>query len=131
MVRQQEALYVNEYLRTFHPTALQWKRTRLGPLPQKELSQLYKVTLRYVDSIFLEDDVVHLLEAKLREQLRGIAQLELYRKLFRETPEFMELWDKKLKALLLVPNEKVEVKLMCAEKNIDYVVYHPDWLTLV
>jgi len=131
MVRQQEALYVNEYLRTFHPTALQWKRTRLGTLPKKELSKLYKVTLRYIDAIFLEDDIVHLLEAKLRDQLKGVAQLEIYLKHFKETPEFMSLWDKKTKAILLVPTEDRDVKLMCAEKNIEYVVYYPDWLKLI
>lgn len=129
MTQQGEAKFVNDWLAQYHPTALQWKRIRLGPLPNVELAKMYEVTLRWVDAIFIENESVHLVEAKLVNQLAGIAQLELYAKLFRDTPEFSAYKNMPIVSHLVAPRTEPEVKRMCAEKGIIYEVYTPAWYT--
>lgn len=130
MAQQQEAKYVAEWLRVTHPTALQWKRQRLGPFPDTAAGRMFSVVGKWVDAIFFEGGVVHLVEAKLRQQSGAISQLEIYLKTFGETPNFMEYWDKPRKGILLVPRIDHDVRLLAAEKNIEYIVYHPEWMKL-
>ena len=129
MVQQGEAKLVNEWLALHHPNALQWRRVRLGPLPLVDQQNLYKVTLRWVDAIFFEDDKVHIVEAKLKPSPTAIGQLELYKRLFKETPEFSQYFDKEIKLIFLTTYEDKYVKDMCIDKGIDYVVYVPEWLS--
>lgn len=131
MVRQSEAKYVVEWLRLFHPTNLQWKRQRLGPFDDTASGRMLGVISKWVDAIYVENQVVHLVEAKLRQQSGAISQLEIYLRAFGETPKFMEYWDLPRKGVLLVPRIDQDVKLLAAEKNIEYVVYSPEWLKLV
>lgn len=130
MVQQQEAKYVSEWLKTFHPSALQWKRVRLGLIPHKELGKLYQMTLKWVDAVFMEHGIVYLVEAKLKTQTGMISQLEVYNKLFGETPEFSQFWTLPRKLIALVPKRDIDVENLAAEKGIEYIVYRPDWLRL-
>ena len=86
--QQSEAKMVNRWLATFHRTAPQWTRVRLGQVANKEEANLYKVILRWADAIFLEDGEVNIVEGKLRPEPGALGQLEAYRDLFRVTPEF-------------------------------------------
>ena len=73
--------------------------------------------------------VSHRIEAKLRNQSQGVGQLELYVKLFRETPRFTKAHGFPITAILLVPFEDKEVKALAEEKGFRYVVYAPGWIT--
>lgn len=128
MAQQPEARFVNEWLATFHPNALQWRRVRLGTVPLVEHARLYRVTLRFADAIFLEDDVVHIVEAKLRKQAEAMGQLELYRELYRKTPEFSMFQDKQVKLILLTPRTDEDLNNLAAMKGIQVVVFTPEWL---
>jgi len=128
VVQQREAKLVNEWLMTFHPNALQWRRVRLGPLPKKELASLYKVTLRWVDAIFKEGDKIYLVEAKLKPTPSAIGQLKLYKELFYQTPEFSEFHNLPVEMILLTTREDPHVKNLCIQEGINYVVYKPSWL---
>ena len=66
--QMKESELLSTWLWAKHRTALQWRNTRLGLLPTKELARMYMVTLRWVDAIFIENGVVHLVEAKLTPQ---------------------------------------------------------------
>jgi len=127
MVQKTEHHYINDYMQQFHPTNLQWRNVRLGPLPNVPLAKLYTITLRFVDAIYVDKDGVHLVEAKLVNQLSGIAQLELYKKLFLDTPEFSEYHNKPIFLHLVVPRAEPEVQRMCQERGIAYEVYKPSW----
>lgn len=128
MVQQGEAKLVNEWLRVNHPKALQWKRVRLGPLPKKEFSQLFKVAQRWADAIYFEDDVIHIVEAKMRPTATAIGQLELYRQLFPDTPEFSQFRGKDIKLIFITTAEDVPIKRLAEEKGIEYVVFAPEFI---
>ena len=129
MVRQPEGKYVNEWLLQFHPSAPQWKKVRLGALPDKELARMYEVALRWADAIYIEDNTVFIVEAKLENQLAGVSQLELYAKLFKETPEFSAYASFPIQLRLIAPFREREVEAMCQERGIAYEVYTPAWFS--
>jgi len=128
--RKIEHRYVYEWLMTFHPTALQWRRVRLGPLPFKELYPLAKITLRWVDAIYIENNVVHIVEAKLRPDLGAISQLKHYARLFPETPEFQQFKDWPIKKILLIPYPWKDLVEAARMEGIEVVVWRPAWLKL-
>jgi len=115
-----ETRLIREWLAEFHPTALQWRRVRLGAIPGTPEAAIYKGIRHWADCIFFEDDTVHIVEAKMRPLVDAIAQLELYNKLFDKTPEFKQYWDK--------PRKLETVDAMCKEKGIELVVYTKPWV---
>lgn len=119
---------MREWMQLNHPTALQWRRVRIGPLPSKELSRMYQQTLRWVDGIFIEDNIVHIIEAKLKPDPRAIGQLQLYRRLFSETPEFTMFHGFQVKTILLTTAKDHNVETLAADNNIEYVIYSPAWV---
>jgi hypothetical protein len=128
MAQQKEARLVNEWLQLEHPTALQWKRVRLGPLPDKELARMYQVTLRWADAIYVEDGTVTIVEAKMAPGLGAISQLKAYAELFRETPEFSQYSAAPVKLLYLCTRRDNVAERMCAAEGIEYAVYTPSWI---
>jgi len=128
MARQREARFLNEWLMLKFPTCLTWKRVRLGPLPDKSLGQLMKITLRWVDAIVFDGEVVHLIEAKLRPDLGAISQLKEYARLFRETPEFSLLKDKPIELHLLLPYEWFDLVQAAKREGITVDIFKPAWL---
>lgn len=110
-----------------HPTALQWRNVRLGELPKGEA--VYGVVRRFADIIFYDDDVIHIVEASIRPDILKIAQLEMYGRLFPQTPEFTLFKDKAVKLIFLTTLEDKAVREEAERKGIEYVVYRPDWVT--
>lgn len=129
MVRQEEGKLVNEWLQQFYPNSLQWKKVRLGSLPDVALAKMYTSALRWADAIVVEDGKVLIIEAKLERQIAAISQLEIYSRLFRETPEFSAYRSYPIRQILVVPYIESDVKAMCAEKNIEYIVFTPVWFS--
>jgi hypothetical protein len=110
------------------PTALQWKRVRLGPIPDKDLGALMKITLRWVDAVVFDGNTVYLIEAKLKSDLGAISQLKEYRMLFRDTPEFSILRDKPVEMILLIPFEWVDLIDAAKREGIRVEIFKPAWL---
>ncbi len=79
--------------------------------------------LRWADAIFIKDGIVHIVEAKLRPMPGALAQLELYNKLFPETPEFIQYknWPRKLVFLTTILDTAIAE--MTTEKGIDYEIF--------
>lgn len=119
-----------EWVKKFHPTALQWRRPRIGPIPRPEEAKWYKMVRRYPDIVFYEKGIVYIVEAKVRADPAAIAQLELYIKLFPDTPEFVEFKDKPIKLIFLTSCDDLYLRKLCKEKNIEYVFYQPEWIKL-
>jgi len=119
---------VYEYLITKYPNKLQWRRVRVGPLLKNE--KLYGVLRRWVDAIVYdhEEDLIIIIEAKMKPEPGALSQLELYRKLFPQTPEFELYKDKPIKLVFLTTMLDKELKALAKEKGIDYVVFKPKWV---
>ncbi len=120
-----ESTLVNKWMSEKHATALQWRRVRLGIVPDKEQARMYSVILRWADAIFVEDDTVFIVEAKLRPSAEAFGQLELYEQLFRKTPEFQQFWNLPIKLVFLTMMLDQELWEHAERKGIKYEIYNP------
>lgn len=114
---------LNTWLWAKHRTDLQWRRVRLGVLPTKALARMYMVLLRWADAIVIYDNLVNIVEAKLRPSPGAIGQLELYKKLFYQTPEFTAYRNWKVRLVLLTTLLDVAIAELCSEKGIVYEIW--------
>lgn len=128
MGQQREAKFVNEWLMMTFPANLQWKRVRLGVLPDKKLGNLLKITLRWADAIVFDGETVFIIEAKLRSDLGALAQLEEYKVLFRDTPEFSLLKGSPVEMVLLLPYRWTDLVQAAVQRGIRVEIFRPDWL---
>lgn len=128
MVQQLEARYVNSWLELNYPNYLQWKRVRLGALPNTQLSRAFSVTQGWVDAIIKTDGEIILVEAKLKPTVAALAQLELYDRLFPQTNSFSEYKDMSRRLVFLTTSLNQDIKDQSDMKGIDYVVYAPDFV---
>jgi len=122
-----ESRLLNEWLREKHLTSLQWKRVRVGPIPNPEIGRASVVLMRWADAIFIEDGFVNIVEAKIRPNAEAIGQLEYYKKKFPETPEFTVYKDWPIKMIFLTTMLDAGIAEHCWEKGIKYRIYAPKW----
>ena len=118
-----ESTLINEWLRAKHPDALQWTRVRVGPFHNSKNDKTFGITRRWADAIFIEDEVVHIVEAKLKPNPGAIGQLELYEKLFRNTPEFTQYKENDIKLIFLTMSMDAAVLELTSEKGILYEIF--------
>ena len=123
-----EAKMVNEWIQKSHPFSLQWRRVRLGPLPDARKPSYYTQLRRFVDLVFVENGIVYLVEAKVRPDPGGISQLELYNELFPQTPEFSHYHQNERKMIFLTSMVDEVVKKLCRDREIEYITFCPSWL---
>ena len=114
---------LNAWLWDKHRTDTQWRRVRLGVLPTKELARMYMTLLRWVDAIYLHDGVVYIVEAKLRAEPGALGQLDLYEKLFKQTPEFSDYSEWPIQKVLLTAVMDLNMAELCSEKDVEYELY--------
>ncbi len=121
-----ESELVNKWLWNKHRNSLQWRRVRLGPLPDHEHARAFMVTLRFADAIFIENGEVNIVEAKLKPNAGAVGQLLQYKDLFPSTPEFSSFSHFPIKMWLLTPVIALDIVEMCSKYGIIYEVWTPD-----
>lgn len=109
-----------------HRTDRQWRRVRLGVLPTKELNRFYLSMLRWIDAIVISNGIVYLVEAKVRPMPGVISQLELYKELFYNTPDFSYYRGFPVRMMLLTSIVDVNMVELCSKKDIIYEVFSID-----
>lgn len=122
-----EIKLINEYIQENYPNCLQWRRVRLGPLPGTPPSKLYQGLRRWADRIIFTGKEVIILEGKMSPRAEGVTELEIYRKLFPETPEFSSLAKYPVRCVFLTTKHDETIETICKEHGIEYVVFAPEW----
>ena len=118
-----ESELLNTWLWEKHRRKLQWRNVRLGPLPDKAISRMYLVTLRWTDAIVVDQDAILIIEAKLAPTPTAFGQLDLYAKLFRQTPEFSVFDQHKIQKVFLTTSHDMALVELASEKDIIYKVF--------
>jgi len=119
---------LNEWVKTNFPTSLQWRNVRVGPIPGTPEDRIYAGLRRWVDFIIYHEDTIILVEGKMRPEPAGVAELDLYGRLFPKTPEFKTFWDKPVRKIYLTTKYDETIDAMCKERGIELVVYEPEWV---
>ncbi len=123
-----ETRLIRDWVAKNYPDKPQWKRVRLGPIPGTPAAAIYKGLRRWVDLVIWDEPYIILVEAKMRPKPEGIAELELYDRLFPETPEFSMFKDKPRRLIYLTTLYDEVIDRMCKEKGIELVVFRPKWV---
>ena len=123
-----EKRLLNEYMDKHFQTNLQWRNVRLGPVGTAELAKLYKVTRRWADGVAFDGSQVYIIEAKMFADPGAIGQLEQYKDLFFDTPEFSQYHSMPVKLVFLTTKEDPVLRRRSTEKGIDYIVFEPAWV---
>lgn len=123
-----ESRLLNEWYKEKHWGKPYWTRVRVGRLPDVPEAKYYESLRRWVDMVFVDGDTIVIVEAKMRPKPDAIGQLELYVKLFKETPEFEPHWDKPTRLICLTTRDDRAVRELCETKGIVYEIYRPAWV---
>lgn len=117
---------MNNWLWEFHKTDPQWKRVRVGPVPNPAEAKLYSVLLRWVDAIFLEDGNIVIVEAKIRPNYGAVGQLLGYRMLIKATPEFEQYVNWNVRMILVSKYPDLAVTELCSKYGVEHEVWNPE-----
>lgn len=114
---------VQKWLETYHPNVLQWKRPRVGPIPGRAPDKYKGVRRGWPDIIFKENNIIYIVEAKVRPQAAACGQLKEYERLWPLTPEFSEFRDLPVRLISLTTRDEVIVRETCEAFGIEYVIF--------
>jgi hypothetical protein len=126
----------SEYVQKRFPGKEVIYRARLGKISEELLkkatgspkSMSLVSSLRYVDAIVIDPPRVWLIEFKVDAELGAIAQLEYYKILFLETPDYEKYKSWEIKLLIVTTREITDMVRYAAMKGIEYDVYLPEWI---
>jgi len=113
----------NSWLWQFHRNSPTWKKVRLGRVANQSDAAIQKVLLRFADAIFVEENIVHIVETKISPSADAIGQLLLYERLFPETPEFSAYKDFPIKKIMLTTREDPAIRKLAEDNGIELVIY--------
>lgn len=122
-----ESLYIREYLVRNYPKNLKWIRHEIGPYNPNNPAEFNGQLRRWADAIIDIDDTILLVEAKMRPDVKAIAQIDLYRNIFPQTPEFEYYADKPLRVMLLTTSVEPNIKDLAEKWGIEYEIYVPSF----
>ena len=114
----------NSWLWQFHRDSPTWKKVRLGKVSNQFDAKIARVLLRFADAIFIEEDVVHIVETKISPKADAIGQLLLYEQLFPQTPEFSKYKDFPIKKIFLTTREDGAIRKLAEDHGIEIVIYN-------
>ena len=123
-----ESRLVFDFVSERYPTAIQWRRVQVGPIPKGKDPRMYGHLRRWADLIVYDGTKVTIIEAKMKPNPGAVSQLMLYMQLFPKTPEFSLYADKPLGGLVLVAMEDIEVQALAEAQGLGYEVFSPPWM---
>ena len=114
----------NSWLWKFHRDSPTWKKVRLGRVANQADAQIAKVLLRFADAIFIEENVVHIVETKIAPKADAFGQLLLYKELFPQTPEFSTYKFLPIKLIMLTTRTDTALLDLANKYGITVEVYN-------
>jgi len=124
--REKKLLY--EWVNLNYPNDPRWTRVRLGPIPGSPADLVYESLRRWADMVLIHNNTVFIIEAKMRIDPGAAAQLEVYARVFKDTPEFSVYKDLPVKLIYLTTVSDQTVANLCKEKGIELVIFRPSWV---
>ena len=100
-----------------------WEKVRLGEWHDKARARIASVMLKYADLIYIDDNVVHIVEFKLRNQTEAIGQLLTYAQEFPKTAEMLPYKNYNISLHLVVPFIDDVARMAAQRYGIEYEVF--------
>jgi len=128
--------YLGEYIVERLVGARVVQRYRLGHTPEEirrrygldYADRSYKPWLRWADAVAFYKDHIVVIEAKVRNPMKGVYDLDVYRDLVPETPELARWPSTQVKYRLVAPLEDPIVRKKADSLGIEYEVFPKEWV---
>jgi len=125
--------YLVEWLGFTYPAGTWRTNVRLGapkrPPHEKRIPEVERLLLGAfggsVDAIVFLADKIILVEAMVRHEPGSIEDLKKYKKLFLQTEEFRQHWDKPIELVLVTPLDMPFYEELCKDEGIRVEKYRP------
>lgn len=119
----QESIMRSRWVKRLSNDIPRWCNVRLGIEHEHKISGIMRVLMNYADLIYIDNNVVNIVEFKVRYQKKGVAQLLTYKQEFYKTIEFEPYWKYAVRMLLVVFSYDRVVAELCSANGIDYEVF--------
>lgn len=127
MVQQRERRLLGEWMWEFHPDVRANYNYPLGAYAEPLGYRAYMSRAPRCDVLWIENGELTIVEAKLVDEFKGIAELMNYRRLVPKTTSLKEYWDMPINLILLRAREKEDVTDAAIESDIIPVLFRPQW----
>lgn len=120
----EETLMRSRWAKSLKPEVPRWYNVRMGMLPDAEFSNAFKVILGYADLIFIDGNIVNIVEFKIRDFRGAIGQLLSYRQEFVKTPEFAPYANMPIHLILVASKHDAATAELARAEGITYEVFN-------
>ena len=120
----EEQLMRSRWVKRLGPAIPRWYNVRMGKLPDVEMAGAYKVILGYADLIYIQDDIVNIVEFKVRDFRGAVGQLLSYRQDFYKTPEFAPYYSLPVLLRIVASRHDDSALLLAMNEGISYEFYN-------
>jgi hypothetical protein len=128
MARQRERRLLAEWIWEYHPDVPIHYNYPLGEHAEELGHRTYMTLAPRCDAIYVDDDVVFIIEAKIVDEFKGIAELMNYKRLVPKTTSLRQYIGNPIELILLRAREKPDVKDAAIEAGITPVLFRPKWV---
>jgi len=137
--RQVERRWVVEYVSRKCSKAIdKFIHKRLGTVPTEALRNVpglpasaYRVFLPYADAVCVWPDRIEIMEFKVHDPTKGIAQLLLYKTLAMQDDELKKYLPRPIVLKLVYWRYDLSIDALCKANGIVLEVERPDWLVSI
>ena len=120
----EESIMRSKWVKKLNASIPRWYNMRMGKLPDVDMARAFMVIQGYADLVFIVEDVVFIVEFKIRNFRSAVGQLLSYKQEFPSTPEF-EPWKNLPIQMRLVASKKDEViEKLAAANDILFEVFN-------
>lgn len=128
MARQRERKLLSEWIWEHHPDVPVHYNYPLGEYAEENGYKAYMVAAPRCDALFVDDDAVFIVEAKIVDEFKGIAELQNYKRLVPKTTSLRQYIGLPIELILLRAREKPDVTEAAVEAGITPVLFRPIWV---
>ena len=119
----EETLMRSRWVKKLSNEFPRWYNVRMGKLPDVPMAGMFKVILGYADLVYIDDDIVQIVEFKVRDFRGAIGQLLSYKQEFAKTPEFAPYKDFPISLRLVASKHDDATEELAISENITYEVF--------
>ena len=128
MAQQRERRLLGEWMYEYHPDVAAHYNYPLGAYAAEKGYRMYMSKAPRCDCLYVDDGILYIIEAKVVDEFKGIAELLNYKRLIPKTKSLQQYVGMPIELILLRAREKEDVTEAAIAENITPVLYRPEWV---
>jgi len=128
MAQQREGRLLKEWIWEHHPDVPVHYNYPLGEHAEEKGFKEYMTLAPRCDALYVDDEVIFIVEAKIVDEHKGIAELLNYKRLVPKTTSLRQYIGLPIELILLRAREKPDVTEAAIDAGITPVLFRPKWV---